>query len=82
MLVRAQCRLELVRARGNLRFEIADDGHGNSGGEGFGLAGMRERVESMGGTLVREVADGWKQSGKSARPTGSRPRASRERDWL
>jgi two-component system sensor histidine kinase DesK len=52
------CRLQLRQGAGHVRLEIADDGSGESGNEGFGLAGMRERVEALGGTLVREVADG------------------------
>ncbi len=52
------CRLRLARAQNSVRLEIADDGAGSLGHEGFGLAGMRERVEALGGTLVREVADG------------------------
>ncbi len=52
------CRLCLRRAGGSVRLEIADDGKGNATSDGFGLAGMRERVEALGGTLVRDVANG------------------------
>ncbi|MFN2460556.1 MAG: sensor histidine kinase [Candidatus Velthaea sp.] len=56
---RAQsCRLRLARENGALRLEIADDGSGFSAAEGFGLTGMRERVEALGGTLTREIANG------------------------
>ena len=37
---------------------IADDGRGGEAPEGSGLTGMRERVASMGGTLVRDGAAG------------------------
>lgn len=51
-------QLHLHAANGAYRLEIADDGSGISAIEGAGLAGMRERVEALGGTLVREVAGG------------------------
>ncbi len=40
------------------RFEIQDDGVGGSGAEGVGLTGMRERVESHGGSLERTIDHG------------------------
>lgn len=52
------CRLHLAAREGKVYLEIADDGQGGASSEGFGLAGMRERVEALGGTLVREVTDG------------------------
>jgi two-component system sensor histidine kinase DesK len=48
----------LRSAGDSYRLEIADDGRGASAAEGSGLAGMRQRVEALGGTLVREVAGG------------------------
>jgi two-component system sensor histidine kinase DesK len=38
----------------NCRFEIADDGRGGPAVEGNGLAGMRERIEALGGTFAHE----------------------------
>ncbi|MET0238149.1 MAG: histidine kinase [Kibdelosporangium sp.] len=34
-----------------LAVDVVDDGRGSSGGQGFGLLGMRERVAACGGTL-------------------------------
>ena len=52
------CRLRLIHEGEDYRLEIADDGRGAGGSEGFGLLGMRERAEALGGTLVREVSNG------------------------
>jgi two-component system, NarL family, sensor histidine kinase DesK len=42
------------------RLEITDDGRGGAAGTGSGLTGLRERVESAGGTLTaRAAATGW-----------------------
>jgi two-component system, NarL family, sensor histidine kinase DesK len=51
-------RLQLARVGDACRFEITDDGNGGSLRDGFGLTGMRERVESHGGTLERIVDHG------------------------
>ena len=40
------------------RLTIADDGRGGTAAFGNGLSGMRERVESLGGTLHRESGNG------------------------
>ena len=50
--------VSLVEHDGMCRFEIADDGDGGRSVEGNGLAGMRERVEALGGTLVRDGTGG------------------------
>jgi two-component system sensor histidine kinase DesK len=52
------CRLLLAQTPNECRFEIADNGRGGPSVEGSGLAGMRERVEALGGTVVRDVANG------------------------
>jgi len=52
------CRLRLDQQNGSCLLEIHDDGLGSSGGEGNGLRGMRERVEMLGGTLLRETHAG------------------------
>lgn len=52
-------QLRLVQARGQCRFEIADDGRGSSNLlEGNGLGGMRERIEALGGTMLRDATSG------------------------
>jgi two-component system sensor histidine kinase DesK len=48
------CQLRLMPVNGNCRIEIQDDGQGGGTIEGNGLRGMRERIEALGGTLVRE----------------------------
>jgi len=52
------CRLRLVPENGNCRLEIQDDGCGGSTVEGNGLRGMRERIEALGGTLIRKTNPG------------------------
>ena len=52
------CSLTLHQENGTCRLEIKDDGSGSMTPEGVGLSGMRQRVESLGGKLVREVSSG------------------------
>ncbi len=54
------CRMRLEQQNGSCCLEIQDDGLGSSNGEGNGLRGMRERVEMLGGTLLRETRAGTK----------------------
>jgi two-component system sensor histidine kinase DesK len=51
-------RVRLAVAGDACRFEIHDDGVGGSANEGMGLSGMRERVESHGGSLERTTDRG------------------------
>jgi two-component system sensor histidine kinase DesK len=53
-----RCRLRLLAENGICSLEIQDDGRGAKGVEGDGLRGMRERVESIGGTLQKVVDKG------------------------
>ncbi len=52
------CQLRLARRNGNCRVEIHDNGRGCATDEGNGLRGMRERVEALGGSLLRESQSG------------------------
>lgn len=52
------CRVTLDGGDGEVRLEIADDGHGTRAPEGNGLRGMRERVTALGGRLERVVEEG------------------------
>jgi two-component system, NarL family, sensor histidine kinase DesK len=52
------CSLQLVPNNGCCRLEIRDDGCGGGTVEGNGLRGMRERIEALGGTFVRQTSPG------------------------
>ena len=52
------CSLRLVPVNGTCRLEIQDDGRGGGSVEGSGLRGMRERVETLGGKLIRQTNPG------------------------
>ena len=55
-----RCVLRIAPVNGNCVMEIEDDGRGGFEVEGNGLRGMRERVEALGGTLVRDTSTGTK----------------------
>jgi two-component system, NarL family, sensor histidine kinase DesK len=52
------CSLSLRPVPGGCRLEIQDDGCGQLSPEGTGLSGMRQRVETLGGELHRDVSGG------------------------
>jgi len=52
------CLLRLASNNGSCRLEIHDDGCGGSMVEGNGLRGMRERIEALGGSFVRQTNPG------------------------
>jgi two-component system sensor histidine kinase DesK len=54
----SSCFLTLRQENGNCRLQIKDDGCGGTSAEGVGLRGMRQRVESLGGQLKREISSG------------------------
>jgi signal transduction histidine kinase len=45
-------RLSLARHNGSLLIEVEDDGRGGAVAEGSGIAGIRDRVEALDGTLA------------------------------
>ena len=52
------CTLRLELHAGRCRLEIRDNGCGHPGPEGVGLAGIRSRVEALGGHFQRETGAG------------------------
>ncbi|HLJ44724.1 MAG TPA: sensor histidine kinase [Bryobacteraceae bacterium] len=52
------CRIRFGRGPSCCELEIADDGRGGASTEGTGLTGMRERVETLGGAIVRDSERG------------------------
>jgi two-component system sensor histidine kinase DesK len=57
--------------------EITDDGRGGAAGTGSGLAGLRERVESAGGTLTAlAAATGWELTVTMPAERGAAPTAT------
>jgi len=53
-----RCTIRLRTTNGAMTLTISDDGRGGASTFGNGLIGMRERVESLGGTLERESEHG------------------------
>jgi two-component system sensor histidine kinase DesK len=52
------CRLKLAAENGSCVLSVEDDGLGGIHSEGNGLRGMRERIEALGGTVVRDTTTG------------------------
>ena len=52
------CTLRLRNTSAGCAFEIHDDGQAEPTPEGFGLVGMRERIEALGGSLLRDLSSG------------------------
>jgi two-component system, NarL family, sensor histidine kinase DesK len=53
-----RCEVRLLKKDSLCRLEIADDGCGCNAPEGNGLRGMRERLQSIGGSLERLTGQG------------------------
>ena len=54
----SRCEITLEQREGAIVLTVSDNGRGGDAPEGFGLTGMRERVVSAGGTLVRDGSRG------------------------
>jgi len=52
------CSIKLHQHRDAYVLEVQDDGHGGVENEGLGLRGMRERIEALGGSVLREISAG------------------------
>jgi two-component system sensor histidine kinase DesK len=55
-----RCYAELMETPDGVRFEVSDDGVGKRGGEGGGLANIRERVTMLGGRLELSSGPGFR----------------------
>jgi len=53
-----RCRIALHATPAQCTLRVSDDGRGGSAPFGSGLSGMRERVEVLGGTLMRDGRSG------------------------
>ena len=54
----SEATVDVARVNGQLAVDIADDGVGGAvAGEGSGLSGLRDRVDSLGGSLEVSTAD-------------------------
>lgn len=53
------CSIRLQQQYNAYVLEVQDDGRGGgSEGEGLGLRGMRERIEALGGSVLRDISSG------------------------
>jgi two-component system sensor histidine kinase DesK len=53
-----RCEVRLLKEAAHCRLEIFDDGRGCDAPEGNGLRGMRERLQTIGGSLERLTGRG------------------------
>lgn len=54
----SSCVISVVQADDTITLAVSDDGRGGDAPAGSGLAGMRERIEALGGTLSRDTRRG------------------------
>ncbi|MFC7039466.1 sensor histidine kinase [Nonomuraea rubra] len=54
----AHCAVTVSGTPGELRVTVTDDGPGGAAADGFGLVGLRERVEMLGGVCTAEARPG------------------------
>ncbi len=79
----SKVEVRAVHAGGEVSVEVRDDGTGftpSSGGEGFGLVGMRERVRLAAGslTITSQPGSGTCVRARLSAPSSDRPRAGSE----
>jgi two-component system sensor histidine kinase DesK len=53
-----QCHIRFYARDGSALMEVQDDGRGSTAPFGNGLRGMRERIQGLGGELLRETDRG------------------------
>lgn len=53
-----RCTVALRAVDGRVLLEVTDDGVGGGAADGNGLAGMRERIAALGGSVARRAQDG------------------------
>jgi len=54
----SRCEIRFRHVRQKYVLEVQDDGRGGTYGEGLGLLGMRERIEALGGSVLRDLSSG------------------------
>jgi len=54
----SHCTIELRRIDGEIRLVVIDDGRGGAQSDGAGISGMRERISTIGGQVVRDSSRG------------------------
>ena len=53
-----RCHIKFYAQDGSALMEVEDDGRGGDAPFGNGLSGMRERIQALGGALMRETNHG------------------------
>ena len=56
----ARVEIEVARSGNGLALSVRDDGSGGTLGDGFGIVGMEERLQALGGTLEVQRDRGWR----------------------
>ncbi|HJR63701.1 MAG TPA: sensor histidine kinase [Gemmatimonadaceae bacterium] len=76
--------LSIAQTNGACRLEVVDNGGGGSAADGAGLRGMRERIESLGGSVSRTSSGGTRLTvtipASAASEAGASPVPVEERD--
>lgn len=72
-----RCTVRLEQQAARFRLVVEDDGRGGEVREGSGLAGMRERVEALGGRVERDGLNGMRLAVELPLETGPSGRAAK-----